>query len=145
MSEQDAYGERSGPSVLLLGGDQSGGDAPNYKKQYLAKKYALYDWNFVPLVSQDLDLLCSIDILMLRPQNPGNILKSGDLDGRLKTLFDALSIPDANQGYIERNAPNHQKPMFVLLEDDRLITKASVETDQLLKTTPVFTMKTKCI
>ena len=57
----------------------------------------------------------------------------GDIDGRLKTLIDALAIPDANQGYESRKAEKRENPLFVLLENDRQITKVSVETDQLLE------------
>lgn len=94
--------ERSGPSVMLLEGDQSGGDAPNYKSTWLAKKHRKYDWGFVPLVTTELDLMCSLDVLFLRPQRPGGIIEQGDIDGRLKTLLDAFAIPDENQGYIAR-------------------------------------------
>jgi hypothetical protein len=126
-------GERSGPSALILSGDASNGDAPQYKASYLAKKHARYGWRFVPLVTADLDLICGIEVLFLRPTIPGGIIKSGDIDGRLKTLLDALSIPDANQGYENRTASADENPLYVLLEDDKLITKVSVETDQLLE------------
>ena len=55
------------------------------------------------------------------------------LDNRLKTLFDALTIPTANEGYHLRSAASDEKPLYCLLEDDKLITKIAVETDQLLQ------------
>ena len=62
------------------------------------------------------------------------MISAGDLDNRLKTLFDALRIPVPNERYSERNVADDEKPyFFCLLEDDRLITKVSVETDQLLE------------
>lgn len=124
-------GERSGPSALLLEGDMSGGGAPNYQSSWLAKKHAQFGWKFVPLVSAELDLWCSLEILFLRPAKPGGIVTQGDLDGRLKTLLDALAKPDANQGYESRST--NGKPLYVLLENDRLVSKVAVESDQLLQ------------
>lgn len=124
-------GERSGPAVRTLSGDMGGGPAPNYKASWLAKKHAAYGWKFVPLVSKDLDLWCGLDVLFLRPGKSGDILSQGDLDGRLKTLLDALAIPDANQGYESREAL--KGPLFTLLEDDRLVSKVAVETDEMLE------------
>ncbi len=91
-------GARSGPSALMLSGDMAGEAAPAYKASYLAKKHVHYCWRFVPLVTKSLDLICGIDVLFLRPHRPGGVVNQGDIDGRLKTLLDALSIPDANQG-----------------------------------------------
>ena len=127
-------GERSGPKVLALEGDMGGTPAPAYKSRYLAKKHTKFDWNFVPLVTKSLDLLCSVDILILRPSRPGAIIEEqGDLDGRLKTLLDALACPDENQNYDQRTPERSEKPFYVLLEDDRLVTRVAVETDQLLE------------
>lgn len=121
-------GERSGPGALIL--EQSSG-APNYKASWLAKKHAQFGWKFVPLVSEELDLWCSLDVLFLRPGKPGKLLNQGDLDGRLKTLLDALAIPDANQGYESKIAQSGA--VYTLLENDRLVSKVSVETDELLQ------------
>lgn len=123
-------GDRSGPSALLLETSQ---DAPVYDIASLAAKYSLYGWNFVPLVTQELNLICGLDILFLRPQVPGQVMSAGDIDNRLKTLFDALRIPVATEGYSDRIPEPDEKPFFCLLEDDKLITKVSVETDQLLE------------
>ncbi len=57
----------------------------------------------------------------------------GDIDNRLKTLFDAMRIPVATEDYIRRIPADDEKPMYCLLEDDKLITKITVETDQLLQ------------
>ena len=54
----------------------------------------MFGYNFVPLVTRDLELLCSIEILFLRFGDPGGVInRVGDLDNRLKTLFDALTMP----------------------------------------------------
>jgi hypothetical protein len=108
-------------------------DSPKYDRDTLAERYNMYGYNFVPLVTVDLNLLCGLDILFLRDGHPGNAIASGDIDNRLKTLFDALRIPIANEGYSNRQPEEVEKPFYCLLEDDKLITKVSVETDQLLQ------------
>lgn len=126
-------GQGSGPSAVV----GPGADAPIYDAASLAAKHSHFGFNFVPLVTEDLNLICGLDILFLRPDRPGDIIWAGDIDNRLKTLFDALKIPDANEQYHKRTPNDDEKPLFCLLEDDKLITKISVETDQLLQlTTP---------
>jgi hypothetical protein len=106
---------------------------PVYKKDEIASKYNLYGFNFLPLVTRDLHLLCGLDILFLRPDPPGAVLKSGDSDNRVKTLFDALRMPVAGERYDTRTPEDDEVPFYCLLEDDMLITKIAVETDQLLE------------
>ena len=99
-----------------------------------AKRFQIRPWNFVPLVTEDMHFYCGIEILFMRIDHTKAVIsQGGDLDGRLKTLFDALAMPDAQQGYSDRPHESWENPMFVLLENDRLITKVSVETDQLLE------------
>ena len=51
-----------------------------------------------PLVRKKLGLACALDILFLRQEEPGQlVLQSGDIDGRIKTLFDALRIPSKQE------------------------------------------------
>jgi hypothetical protein len=90
---------------------------------------------FLPFVRRNWGLACSLDILMLRRGNPGDIInQGGDLDNRIKTLFDALAIP-AEGGRNFEPTPD-EKPFFVLLEDDALITHVSVSTDRWLMPVP---------
>jgi hypothetical protein len=91
-------------------------------------------FRFVPLVSPDLNLICELQISMLRPEPPGSLItQGGDIDNRLKTLFDALRIPK-NEGELPKDATValDEDPFFCLLEDDNLITSVSVKTDRLL-------------
>lgn len=122
-------GERSGPSVFIT---ESSPHTPPYDMASLSAKYFLYGFNFVPLVTQDLNLICGLEILFLRPDRPGGVVWHGDIDNRLKTLLDALTIPTANENYVGRTPDSDEKPFFCLLADDKLVTKVSVETDQLL-------------
>lgn len=55
----------------------------------------------------------------------------GDIDGRLKTIFDALAIPPSGSGLPEPEG----EPIYVLLDDDRHISHAAVEADELLEPT----------
>jgi hypothetical protein len=78
-----------------------------------------------------------LDILMLRPGAPGNlVVQGGDIDNRLKTLFDALSVPTKEQVQAIRHKGwqpgNDEVPFHCLLSGDDLITNVSVETDRLL-------------
>jgi len=102
----------------------------------LAPHFRRGAFTFIPLVERDLSLLCSINILFLRPDQPGDTLKSGDIDNRLKTIFDALCIPQHLEQLGGITKPDEgEEPFFCLLEDDSLITHLSVETDMLLQPT----------
>jgi hypothetical protein len=111
---------------------------PRYDKDAVANKFQMYGFTFLPLVTSDLKLTCWLDILYLRRKKPGELLEHGDIDNRLKTLIDALSIPDANQGYETRQQLDSEMPYFhCLLENDRLVSKITVETDYLLDDLPI--------
>jgi hypothetical protein len=128
-------GERSGPGGVLL---QNTGGAPyvKYHSDVLAQRHSMFGFNFVPLVTSELNLLCSLDILFLRPDSPGKIWQ-GDIDNRIKILLDALKLPEKNEDYVKRTPDTGEEKFYCLLEDDKLITKLAVETDQLLEfTTP---------
>lgn len=86
---------------------------------------------FLPLVSKSLSLSCSLDILFLRKDEPGFLFKKegGDLDNRLKTLLDGLSVPTDNE---LPHGSSSGIPHYCLLEDDKLITDLSIHTDRLL-------------
>jgi hypothetical protein len=86
---------------------------------------------FIPLVRNSLYLACDLNILFLRHDDDLRILQDhGDLDGRIKTLFDGLKKPKSpeEQGGIYLSAD----PLYVLLEDDALIHSFSVRTGKLL-------------
>jgi len=88
---------------------------------------------FVPLVRKQADSYCSLDILFLRRDSPGSVIRSGgDLDNRLKVLLDALKVPDSCEGLPE--SPEYD-PIYCLLQDDDQITKIGITTDRIL--TPI--------
>lgn len=90
---------------------------------------------YVPLVRSDLELIARLDITLLRPGQPGALItQGGDIDNRLKNLFDALRIPlDDSEVPGEFKPDETEKPMYCLLENDSLITAVSVTTDRLLE------------
>jgi hypothetical protein len=90
---------------------------------------------FVPLISKRNDLMCELDVTFLRPQAPGQLLgDGGDIDNRVKTLLDALSVPPPAQTDFH-SAIGPSRPVYCVLQDDSLVTKLAVETDRLLRTT----------
>lgn len=98
----------------------------------IGENWSRAGFQFVPLVTSDMALRCSIDITILRPEDDRFIFEAGDIDGQLKTLFDALRIPkDAGEcgGAIPQA---DETPFFCLLEDDRLVSEVRVSTDQML-------------
>ena len=54
----------------------------------------------------------------------------GDLDTRIKTLLDALTIPQVFTA--EEKPEEGENPFFCLLSDDKLITQIKITADRLL-------------
>lgn len=105
-------------------------------RDHLAEQYARLGYNFIPLVTPELRLICSVDVLFLRPSLPGQIMKSGDIDNRIKTLFDALRMPESKDELGGFEAPDDgETPFYCLMTDDKLIAHVSIETDMLLQPT----------
>lgn len=89
---------------------------------------------FAPLVSSVLKFICQLDITILWPEEPGVISEhGGDVDNRLKTLFDALQCPDIHQVKPVKRSFAGKQPFFCLLENDKLITSVNIRTHTLLR------------
>ncbi len=85
---------------------------------------------FVPLIRKSLDLNCSLSISFLRQEDPGElVLQGGDLDGRIKTLLDALTMPKPENAV---RFPQSQKRTYCLMESDSLVYNFEVDTGRLL-------------
>lgn len=101
----------------------------------IADHFAQFGFRWLPLINERYGLACALDILFLRRDEPGNVIKSGgDIDNRLKVLFDALRAP-ANEREIEGFSPEpdgSEDPFFCLLQSDGLINEVRVESDRLL-------------
>lgn len=96
-----------------------------------------HGFTFAPLVCESMKAVAELDLRLLWPQTPGSIFKNGgDIDNRLKTLFDALKLPSEPTALPSGVSPQaDETPFFCLLEDDSLITRVSVDTDRLLEKT----------
>lgn len=106
----------------------------------LADEYAKFGFRFVPLVHKfgeftEVMPIVSLDILFLRSGRPGGVLKSADIDGRLKTIFDALRMPELKQEVGNLTPTSDEDPFYVLVSDDRFIGNVSITTDTLLQPT----------
>jgi len=86
---------------------------------------------YIPLVRESLHLACAVDVLFLRHEDPGAlVLQGGDIDGRIKTLFDALRMP--SEAEEKAGGVPTANPLYCLLESDTLISDLSVKTGRLL-------------
>ena len=93
-------------------------------------------YRFFPLVSAARNEIAELQVIMLRPElGTGYIVgQGGDIDNRLKTLFDSLRMPKNTNEIPAKDQPrDNEDPFFCLLEDDILITDLSVATDRLLE------------
>lgn len=100
------------------------------------------DWNFVSTISNTIGLYGELDILILRPQPLGSVVsKDGDLDNKLKTLIDALTLPTLQQvqDMKRKHGLEQRERQFCVFSDDNLITKLSVTSDRLLEDMRVAT------
>jgi hypothetical protein len=101
-------------------------------REWIAKKWERCGRGYIPLITEEMCLRCSLDILFLRPEDPGMIIKSGDLDNRMKMLFDALRIPANLAEAGGESGKEGDGAIYCLLEDDRLISEVRIVTDHLL-------------
>jgi hypothetical protein len=90
---------------------------------------------FVPLVTAEVNAVAELTLTLLRPEPPGGLItQGGDIDNRLKTLLDALSMPRLPNALPPNLDPaTGERAIFCLLEDDNLITNIAVRTEQLLE------------
>jgi hypothetical protein len=68
---------------------------------------------------------------------PGHVLQrggnsGGDLDNRIAQLVDSLCMPLCGQVKLREGDSPDPNPMFVLLQDDSLVTSLKVEADRFL-------------
>jgi hypothetical protein len=88
------------------------------------------------LITSKAFFVADIAVTLFRPDAPGKLIHSGDIDNRLKTLLDALRMPQGSNEIVRDNATDddHQQQDFLycVLEDDCLISHLSVNTERLL-------------
>jgi len=92
-----------------------------------------YGHSWAALVSEQMGLRAELDVLLLTPRPSASVVHGGDIDNRVKTLLDGLSAPaQANQLPSNMRETSPTEPQFVLLDDDRLVTRLNVESERLL-------------
>ena len=87
----------------------------------LVRAHAAYDFDWAPLATEADEIDCRLDVLLLRPGMPGGVINAGDIDNRLKTLFDALRKPKNRNEVGDAKPEDGESPFYVLLEDDSKI------------------------
>lgn len=101
--------------------------------EHVANLYPINGYRFVPLVREEISLLCNLHILFLRRDIPGGVIHAGDLDNRIKTVIDALRYPTNPNELRGNETPGpDEDPFYCLLDDDKAVTGLVVETDMLL-------------
>ncbi|WP_171208514.1 MULTISPECIES: hypothetical protein [unclassified Ruegeria] len=108
------------------------GDERHDMRKLVPEAHRMAGFRFTPLTRKHWYLNCTLDILFLRRDPPGPVTKHGDIDNRIKTLVDALRLPDANQVSDNMTPGDGEDPFYVLMEDDELLTRLNVETQMLL-------------
>jgi hypothetical protein len=93
------------------------------------------EFEYVPIVTKALCVECALDFKILRPTDkPGN---QSDIDNLVGIFFDALKRPQDGDQLGKENGvllspKDDEKPFYVLMDDDKLITKISSTSDELL-------------
>jgi hypothetical protein len=116
-------------------------NTPRPAAEVLGRSFGHSDYEYVPLAWESAHLTCSLRILCLRRDAPGAVLAGRDLDNRIKTVIDALCMPSFRQGKptkdrLPLDPDPDEKPFFVLLEDDKLVSHLEIETDTALEPNP---------
>ena len=106
-----------------------------YQYRVDGAEYHTGAFKFQPLLAKDC-ATCDLDIKWLTRGTPGRLLVDGDLDNRLKTLFDALRWPRQPDELPPGALPGDEKTFHVLLEDDSQITSFRVRSEALLLPKP---------
>ncbi len=133
LLQERAVVERPGNSTVRVGhglAPRGLADAYPQEFEYLAMPIRVGCKTYQPLVRQSLHLCAELSILFLRQDDPGALIsQGGDLDGRLKTLLDALRMPSEQE---QTANPPPEASLFCLLENDSLVSRLDIRTDRLL-------------
>lgn len=97
-----------------------------------AKNSYLPYYSFIPLITKELRVQCALEVKFFRPTSQSG--QESDMDNLLKTLLDGLQQPDSINQLGSYSQPEaDEKPFYTLLSDDRLITKITSTTGELLQ------------
>jgi hypothetical protein len=104
-----------------------------YSDQHKVVSASKHIHRFAPLITERVYNGCSVSVLFLRRDTPNTpLIHQGDLDNRMKVLFDALRMPQKPLEIEDSLQPTDQNPCFCLVEDDKYIDHVSITTDRLL-------------
>lgn len=80
------------------------------------------------LISEYLATVVDLSITILVPHDVGRIVQNGgDIDNRIKTLFDALRVPSVSSEIPNSDSFDYSTTgLYCLLEDDKLINRVSI-------------------
>lgn len=120
-------------STPFLSEEQGKSTGKPYNVAALAAANTIPPWSFVPLVTEELDVILGLDVMLLRKDHPGASVWSGDIENRIKSLIDALEVPNANDGYSGLAPKAGETPLYCLMQNDKLLNNLTVSTDQLLE------------
>jgi len=87
-------------------------------------------FRFIPFVSREFNLVCNLEITMAR-QGEEDATRSDDIDSRLKTLFDSLSVPADGDQLRGLTPGTEETPFYCLLEHRSLVTGFEIGTEGL--------------
>jgi hypothetical protein len=120
----------------------------NIDMDFFQRNFDRHGFRFRPLVIRQHEIVnrtvqergihwahrCALDILFLRQGASGKLISNGDIDNRIKVLFDGLRLVKDLHELDDDASPEmpNEDPFYVLLEDDELITEFKVTTDRLL-------------
>lgn len=84
------------------------------------------------LISENLATKVNLSLTILVPHETARIVHNGgDIDNRIKTLFDALRVPAADSEVPSNDQFDYSDSgMYCLLEDDKLIDRISIRSYQ---------------
>lgn len=84
------------------------------------------------LISEHLATVADLKITVLVPHNVGKLVQNGgDIDNRIKTLFDALRTPVVSSEIPSSDSFDYSHGgMYCLLQDDKLINRIAIQTYQ---------------
>src|SRR5258708_14503931 len=102
--------------------DQNAGEAEKATElDFIAQDFTKFGYHFVPLIGRYFGTACSLDVLFLRRDGPGNVIKSGgDNDNPPKAFFSGFTLPPPPQHAPGMPPPNGGSPLFCFFEVKRL-------------------------
>jgi hypothetical protein len=89
-------------------------------------------FRFIPFVSREFNLVCNLEIKMAR-MGEEDATHSDDIDSRLKTLFDSLSVPVDGDQLRGLTPGREETPFYCLLEHRSLVTGFEIGSERLFK------------